>query len=56
MFGNKDAGWMQALSLSGRRRNGKARGTPEFVAATPVEAHLQKERYFAMASADRWNR
>jgi hypothetical protein len=56
MFGNKDAGFREVLSLFGRRWNGKARKAPDFVSVTPVEAYLRKERYFAMASADRWNR
>lgn len=58
MFGNTDAGFLEALRLARRRENGGAirRGElPETTAMTPAEAFARKERYFAMASAPRWN-
>ena len=59
MFGNRDAGFLEALGLYRRRENGGAnrrKESPGTAAVTPIEVFVQKERYFAMASAARWNR
>ncbi len=59
MFGNRDAGFLEALGLYRRRENGGANRRKESsgtAAVTPIDVFVQKERYFAMASAARWNR
>jgi hypothetical protein len=59
MFCKRDAGFLEALGLYRLRENGGAnrrKESPGTAAVTPIDVFVQKERYFAIASADRWNR